>query len=180
MASVVLASFRVWPIFVVALMLFIIMFFFHRDPDRSPAGEGVLAPADGVVLMSSPEKIVIFMNHYNVHVNRSPVDGRVKQVEHRFGGHAPACYPSASKNEKNLVILKSPDGEIKLWQITGFLVRRIICYVEPGDWVKRGERIGMIRFGSRVEFNLPEKYKLTVKCGDRVRAGETVVAVKET
>ena len=84
----------------------------------------------------------------------------------------------ACKNQQNRMHLETNDGDMELCQITGTLVRKIICYVGPGDWVSRGERIGMIRFGSRVEVSIPNGYSLQVGLGDRVRAGETVVAVR--
>ena len=162
-----------------AFVLSIVMVFFHRDPERSSQGEGMVSPADGLVVEASSEKVAIFMNHQNVHVNRSPLEGKVAKVEHSDGGHQPAFFRSASKNERNLIVLDTPEGMVRLTQITGVLVRRIVCYVTPGDFVKRGQRIGMIRFGSRVEFSIPPGYSLRVAKGDGVRAGETVVAVKE-
>ena len=139
----------------------------------------MISPADGLVVEADAEKVAIFMNHHNVHVNRSPLGGRVARVEHSDGEHRPAFLRSSSKNERNLIVIEAPEGEVRLTQITGFFVRRIVCYVRPGDFVDRGERIGMIRFGSRVEFSIPPGYSLRVSRGDRVRAGETVVAVKE-
>jgi len=162
-----------------ALALSIFMVFFHRDPERVPTGEGMISPADGLVVEASSEKVAIFMNPFNVHVNRSPMEGKVAKVEHSDGGHRPAFFRSASKNERNLIVLDTPEGMVRLTQITGVLVRRIVCYVTPGDFVKRGQRIGMIRFGSRVEFSIPSGYSLRVAEGDEVRAGETVIAVKE-
>lgn len=162
-----------------ALALSIFMVFFHRDPERSPQGEGMVSPADGRVVEASDEKVAIFMNPFNVHVNRSPLGGRVARIEHSDGGHRPAFFRSSSKNERNLIVFDTPEGTVQLTQITGVLVRRIVCYVTPGEFVDRGERIGMIRFGSRVEFSIPPSYSLRVGEGDKVRAGETVVAVKE-
>lgn len=101
------------------------------------------------------------------------------RVEHSDGGHRPAFFRSASENERNLIVLDTPEGTVRLTQITGVLVRRIVCYVRPGELVERGQRVGMIRFGSRVELSIPSGYSLRVAEGDEVRAGETVVAVKE-
>jgi phosphatidylserine decarboxylase len=155
------------------------MFFFHRDPDRSPQGEGMLSPADGLVMEASEGKVAIFMSVYDVHVNRAPLDGIVRKVEHHSGGHLPAFLGSSVKNQRNLIEVETPEGEFELFQIAGVVVREVVSYVRPGDYVKRGERIGMIRFGSRVEVTIPQGYSLTVKKGDRVRAGETVIAVKD-
>ena len=173
-----MAWLRMWSVAILVAATFVFMVFFHRDPDRTPSGPGMISPADGRVVVASPDMVAIFMNHHNVHVNRSPLGGQVKSVEHMSGGHAPAFLGSSHQNEQNLVVIETPGGEIRLCQISGFLVRRIVCYVVPGDRIRRGERMGMIRFGSRVEFTIPEGYRLTVGKGDKVRAGETVVAVK--
>jgi len=178
--ALLLAVLSIWSLSIAALALTFFMAFFHRDPERVPPGEGMVSPADGLVVDISPEKVAIFMNHYNVHVNRAPLEGRVMQIEHVDGGHLPAFFRSSSQNEQNLITIDTPDGEMVVHQITGAFVRRIVCYLEPGSFVKRGERIGMIRFGSRVEFTLPAGYSLSVRKGERVKAGETVIAVKTT
>lgn len=178
--AILLAALKIWHLSIVAFALAFFMVFFHRDPERTPAGEGMVSPADGLVVDVSPEKVAIFMNHYNVHVNRAPLGGKVVQIEHVDGSHLPAFFGSSSQNEQNLITIETPDGLMEVRQITGAFVRRIVCYVEPGSVVKRGERIGMIRFGSRVEFTLPKGYSLSVRRGERVRAGETVIAVKAT
>lgn len=178
LASVLLLGLGIGPLSGAALAISIFMAFFHRDPERAPLGEGIVSPADGLVVEASGEKVAIFMNHHNVHVNRSPLEGWVAKVEHSDGGHRPAFFRSSSKNERNLIVLDTPEGLVRLTQITGFFVRRIVCYVHPGEFVTRGERIGMIRFGSRVEFSIPPGYRLRVSKGDGVKAGETVVAVK--
>ncbi len=169
-----------WYISAVALLGSIFMIFFHRDPDRRPGGEGMLSPADGRIVQASKGRIAIFMGPIDVHVNRAPLDGVVTGTEHIKGGHLPAFMGAASRNQQNRISIRTTDGVLELRQITGTIVREIICYVRPGDRVRRGERIGMIRFGSRVEATLPESYELAVAVGDRVRAGETVVAVKRS
>ena len=143
-----MAWLRVWSVAILVAATFFFMVFFHRDPDRTPSGPGMISPADGRVVVASPNMVAIFMNHHNVHVNRSPLEGQVKSVKHMSGGHVPAFLGSAHQNEQNLVVIDTPDGEIRLCQISGFLVRRIVCYVVPGDRIRRGERMGMIRFGS--------------------------------
>ncbi len=167
-----------WYMSAVALVGFIFMIFFHRDPDRLPHGDGMVSPADGRILQATPEKITIFMGAYDVHVNRAPLDGTVRSIEYRKGSHMPAFLNRACHNQQNRIKMETDDGDLELRQITGTIVREIVCYVRPGDHVLRGERIGMIRFGSRVEASIPEGYKLQVGLGDKVRAGETVVAVK--
>ncbi len=154
------------------------MIFFHRDPDRNPQGKGMVSPADGRIIQVSPDRVTIFMGPCDVHVNRAPLNGIVKKTEHLKGGHAPAFLNAARRNQQNKIEIQTDDGDIEMRQITGALVREIICYVKAGDRVQRGARVGMIRFGSRVEVSVPGNYKLTVKKGDKVRAGETIVAVK--
>lgn len=167
-----------WYMSAVALVGFIFMIFFHRDPDRLPRGDGMVSPADGRIIQATPEKITIFMGAYDVHVNRAPLDGTVRSIEYRKGSHMPAFLNRACHNQQNRIRMETDDGDLELRQITGTIVREIVCYVRPGDHVFRGERIGMIRFGSRVEASIPKGYKLQVGLGDKVRAGETVVAVK--
>ncbi len=167
-----------WYISAVALVGSIFMLFFHRDPDRLPRGEGMISPADGRIIQASKRGFTIFMGPSDVHVNRAPLDGKVSKTEYKKGGHFPAFLAQASNNQQNRITLETADGEVELRQITGTLVREIVCYVRPGDWVARGERIGMIRFGSRVEVTMPVGYEMRVNMGDKVRAGETVIAVK--
>jgi phosphatidylserine decarboxylase len=154
------------------------MLFFHRDPDRLPSGEGMISPADGRIIQASKMGFTIFMGPSDVHVNRAPLDGVVRKTEYIKGRHFPAFLNQASNNQQNRITLETADGVVELRQITGTLVREIVCYVRPGDRVARGERIGMIRFGSRVEVTMPEGYEMRVNMGDKVRAGETVIAVK--
>jgi phosphatidylserine decarboxylase len=156
------------------------MLFFHRDPERYPLGEGMVSPADGWVVSALPERIAIFMGLWDVHVNRSPLDGLVRRSEYRPGGHLPAFWPGSFRNQQNLIEIETADGTVELRQITGAVARRIVSYVRPEDRIRRGDRVGMIRFGSRVEVTIPEGYKLSVKMGDRVRAGETIIAVKSS
>jgi phosphatidylserine decarboxylase len=169
-----------WYMSAVAMASFAFMLFFHRDPDRIPLGEGMLSPADGKVVLATPERVAVFMSPSNVHVNRAPLDGLVQDIEYQKGTHLPAFMNRAASNQQSRMHLETDDGEMELRQITGTLVRKIVCYVEPGDRVARGERIGMIRFGSRVEVSIPEGYRLKVDRGDKVRAGETVIAVRSS
>jgi phosphatidylserine decarboxylase len=178
--TVGLAAAGIWLLSAVSLAGFVFMIFFHRDPDRLPSGDGMLAPADGKVIQASSGKITIFMSPSNVHVNRAPLDGYIRNIEYRKGTHLPAFMGRATKNQQNRMHLETVDGIMELRQITGTLVREIVCYVHPGDQVSRGERIGMIRFGSRVEVSIPVSYTLQVNKGDKVRAGETVVAVRNS
>lgn len=173
-----LAAAGSWYMSAAALMGLAFMIFFHRDPDRLPQSEGMLSPADGRIIQATAEKVTIFMGLADVHVNRAPLEGTIISLEHRKGSHLPAFLNSASQNQQSRMRIETQDGEMELCQITGTIVREIVSYVKPGDHVLRGERIGMIRFGSRVETTIPQGYKLQVSLGDSVRAGKTVVAVK--
>lgn len=173
-----LAAAGSWYMSGAALMGLAFMLFFHRDPDRLPQSEGMLSPADGRIIQATPEKVTIFMGLADVHVNRAPLEGTIISLKQRKGSHLPAFMNSASQNQQSRMKIETQDGEMEVCQITGTIVREIVSYVKPGDHVLRGERIGMIRFGSRVETTIPQGYKLQVSLGDSVRAGKTVVAVK--
>lgn len=159
-------------------LLFLVGLVFFRDPHRRP-GPGIVSPADGRVLRidSANGTITVFMGVGNVHVNRAPWSGLVTRMTHTPGGHAPAYREDAAKNERLETILDTPLGQIRLVQVAGVFARRIVPYVQEGDRVKKAQRIGMIRFGSRVELTLPPAVRFVVRPGDRVRAGETTVAV---
>ncbi len=174
-------------------LLFCFVAYFFRDPERTPpAGKNSLvSPADGVVieiqdLESNPfihgscKKIGIFMSPLNVHVNRAPTDGVVNAVTYRPGKYLIAKREKASAdNERNAVVLQCDwkNEQIAFVQIAGFIARRIVCYVKPGDRLKKGQRFGMIRFGSRVDVYLPTHCDVSVKNGEIVKAGETVIAM---
>jgi phosphatidylserine decarboxylase len=164
---------------------------FFRDPERVvPGGDDlVTAPADGKVvavtdvireerfLQRPCRRVSIFMSPLNVHVNRIPVDGTVLQVEHSAGQFHAAFLDKASElNEQNAVVVEDRGGERLLFvQIAGQLARRIVCKISVGDRVRRGDRYGMIMFGSRLDLYVPEVLKLHVAIGDRVTAGETII-----
>ena len=167
---------------------FVLQFF--RDPARvAPIGEGlVLSPADGRIvaveetddpwLQRRALKISVFMNVFNVHSNRAPVDGEVKGRWYNPGKFVNADLAKAStENERNAVWFRTPDGkDVTSVQVAGLIARRILCYVEPGAQLKRGERYGFIRFGSRVDVYLPTDAKPRVALGDKVRASSDVLA----
>jgi phosphatidylserine decarboxylase len=175
---------------VLSVIFVIFSLWFFRNPERVPddsSPDSVISAADGTVLKveqvndprygASGEKISIFMSPFNVHVNRSPVTGTVEKVEYVPGKFFAANLDKASlDNERNLVIVKSPSGvRIGFLQIAGFIARRIVCRVKPGDELRVGQRYGMIRFGSRMEMFLPAGSRILVKTGDAVIAGKTVV-----
>jgi phosphatidylserine decarboxylase len=174
----------------VSLPILLAAFFlwFFRDPARViPAGPGlIVSPGDGVVteaewielVSGNYLRISIFLNVFDVHVNRSPVSGTVKLMELHRGGFMNAMNPeSVLKNEQTLVVIDAGDYEVSFKQIAGLLARRIVCNVKAGDRVERGQRVGMIKFGSRVDVLLPAEADLKVKIGTRVRGGSTVLAV---
>lgn len=155
---------------------------FHRDPDRHPPASGVVAPADGRVSVVRSEndrlRVGVFMGLSNVHVNRAPLPGRVQAVAHEPGGHWPAFAKDSERNERVCIDF---DG-FAVMLIAGTVARRAHPYVEPGDVLDRGERIGHISFGSRVDVIFPPdvgRDDLAVRRGDRVRAGETVLAPRD-
>ncbi|WP_049933834.1 protein sorting system archaetidylserine decarboxylase [Halarchaeum acidiphilum] len=152
---------------------------FHRDPEREIADSGVVAPADGRVSVCRTEsgrvRVGVFMNVSDVHVNRAPLGGVVASVDHRLGAHRPAFSKDSEKNER--VRITTDSYELDL--IAGAFARRIHPSVEPGDTVARGERVGHISFGSRVDVLLPPEYgreDVDVAVGEQVTAGETVIA----
>jgi len=179
------------PVAVLPLLLGVgFCLYFFRDPERQPPPDDhlVVSPADGRVLEVREEReeqflhqpatrISIFMSPLDVHVNRSPVAGTIELVRHTAGRFRAAFADKASlDNERNAVLLTTPGGRFLVVQIAGALARRIVCHRQPGDWLARGERFGMIMFGSRVDLFLPPAARPVVARGDRVRAGHTVVA----
>lgn len=154
------------------------MTWFFRDPERGPATGRVLSAADGVVQSLDPQpdgrvRVAVFMNPLNVHVNRAPLAGVVTGVEHRPGGFRPAFDKDSERNERVIWTLETEIGEVTVVQIAGAMVRRIIPYLAAGQKVEQGERIGLIRFGSRVDVYLPTGVSPAVEVGQKVRAGET-------
>ncbi|MFO7992476.1 MAG: phosphatidylserine decarboxylase [Thermoplasmata archaeon] len=158
------------------LPLFVLIFF--RDPDRE-IGKGLVSPADGKVVYTDEKSFDIFMSVTDVHVNRTPAAGKIVETKSISGGYAPAYSEESKKNNRREITIKTSKGKVKVTQIVGIFARRIVPYVKEGDDVERGQKIGMIRFGSRVrvEFPSPEKVDITVSVGDKVKAGETAVGV---
>ncbi len=164
----------------VMLALFLFNLWFFRDPERSP-GEGVVSPADGKVLAvvenDAETRLTIFMTPVSVHVNRAPMAGRIQAVEYHQGSHVPAFNKESDRNERCEIDLSTPAGPVRVRLIAGTVARRIHPYVDPGVEVKKGDRIGLIAFGSRCELVLPPKrYRMTVAPGAWVKAGATPVA----
>ena len=166
------------------------MAFFFRDPERiAPSIPGaILAPADGRVVavrvgvddpfVGRAQAVSIFLSPLDVHVNRSPLAGLVVGVEYRPGAKMAAYRPEASdQNERATIAIQGEAARVVVRQIAGVLARRIVCRVRPGDKLASGERFGMIKFGSRTDLIMPASVRLSVKPGDRVRGGSTVVGV---
>lgn len=154
------------------------MLWFFRDPEREVAQGRVISPADGVVQSIMPWKdgrtrVAIFMSPLNVHVNRAPLAGTVTSVEHVPGGFVPAFNKESENNERVVWHFDTELGDIEMVQIAGAVARRIVPYLAQGAKVEQGERIGLIRFGSRVDIYLPEGVEVAVEVGQATTAGVT-------
>ena len=179
---------HVWFLVIPPVLLALFFLWFFRDPTRTiPTGEGVIvSPADGVVTEAewvetptgSRLRISIFLNVFNVHVNRSPIAGTVELVEYREGGFMNAMKPeSGLTNEQTLIRVNGGGYEVAFKQIAGLLARRIVCNLKAGDTVARGQRIGLIKFGSRCDVMMPAEAMLKVKTGTIVKGGSSILAV---
>jgi len=179
---------KVLTLFALAVTFFICFFF--RDPDRyiPETSDAIVSPADGKVIISEKVdknpflegaciKISIFMNVFNVHVNRIPYSGSIEKIQYHPGKFFTANLDKASKdNEQNALLLEMEGGKrICFIQIAGLIARRIICYIKEGDRVKRGQRFGLICFGSRLDVYLPPEMKINVSIGDKVHAGTSIL-----
>jgi phosphatidylserine decarboxylase len=164
--------------------------YFFRDPERQvPQAPGlVVSPADGRVMIAGPsdgrwsppgewKQITIFLSPMDVHINRTPVDGRIERIEYRPGKFLPAYKESANDNELNEVWIDHGGQTVVFRQVVGMLARRIVCRVQEGDMLERGQRVGLMKFGSRMDVFLPPAAELRVSVGERVVGGETVLAV---
>jgi phosphatidylserine decarboxylase len=169
------------------VFLALFVFYFFRNPNRLiPLEPGVVvSPADGRVVVVKDEenagrpgkRISIFLAIWNVHVNRSPAAGTIQRMEYKPGKFLAAWAENASlENEQNVFILSSEYGEIVFKQIAGWVARRVVAWKKAGDSVARGELVGLVRFGSRVDLWLPENAEISVKIGDNVKGGSSVVA----
>ena len=171
--------------FSILLLISIFFLFFFRDPEREIPPEGIVSPADGKVQFIEQKgnivRVGVFMNINDVHVNRAPISGKVVDIRHIFGSYVPAFRKDSERNERTYITLETPIGTVEMVQIAGALVRRIVTYVNEGDFVRKGQRIGMIRFGSRVDVIMPsDRVKVIAEKGDKVKAGESVIALLET
>ncbi|MDR4494961.1 MAG: phosphatidylserine decarboxylase family protein [Nitrospirales bacterium] len=180
----------VWPTCLLGTVTLFVGWFFRNPARTIPSGETVVvSPGDGAVVAVEPEfehrylkaqaiRISIFLNVFNVHINRMPIAGVVQDVLYQPGQFMAANKPGASTgNEQNALMLLRADGsKVLCVQIAGLIARRIICWVVPGEQVKMGERFGLIRFGSRMDVYLPQQSLIQVKVGDKVQGGSSILA----
>lgn len=160
------------------MALTFVMVIFFRDPERKVevSDTYMISPADGTVIDIRDRKICIFMFLQNVHVNRAPISGKIREITYRKGGYLPAFCKDSERNERNEFVIYSKYGDVRVTQIAGTIARRIVTYSGVNDIVEQGQRIGMIRFGSRVDVTIPQDFDITVQKGERVLAGKTVIA----
>jgi phosphatidylserine decarboxylase len=193
-AAATLILFWIWaPLGWIALVLTLWCAYFFRDPVRvTPlAAELVIAPADGIVSFAGPatpppelglgakplQRVSIFMSVFDCHVNRAPVEGRVRRVAYHAGAFLSADLDKASEaNERNGVVIENAAGSFGVVQIAGMVARRIVCFTQEGAHLAAGDRFGLIRFGSRVDVYLPDEARVAIGLGARAVAGETVIA----
>jgi phosphatidylserine decarboxylase len=182
------AFFLQWRI-AACLLLFLALFVFSffRDPDRVIPSEpgAIVSPGDGRVVVVQDEdyagkpgkRVSIFLAVWNVHVNRSPAAGRITKLEYRPGKFVAAMRATASaENEQNVFTLSTDTGELVFKQIAGLIARRVVSWKKAGDIVVRGERIGLVRFGSRVDLWVPQPAEILVKVGQNVKGGSSILA----
>lgn len=167
------------PLYLLALYCL----YFFRDPDRTaPAANVIVAPADGKVvavreLPSGETRVSIFLNIFNVHVNRTPLAGKITDVVYQKGKFLVASHEAASaENEQNTLVVEGQGTRVVCRQIAGLIARRIVCYKHAGDVLAPGERIGYIKFGSRVDVIFGPEWNTSIKVGDKVSAGVSILA----
>ena len=186
-AAVIVWATGTWIWATVPLLLAFFFLWFFRDPERLiPAGNGlIVSPGDGLVTetirIDTPngprQRISIFLNVFDVHVNRSPISGVLSRVEYQKGLYLNAMNPaSAERNEQNIVTVRGDGFEVTFKQIAGLIARRIVFNFQEGDLVQRGQRVGLIKFGSRVDVLVPANAMVQVKVGERVKGGSSVLA----
>ncbi len=185
-----MAWLRKWPLAILTTGLLGWVFYFFRDPERQPdsmAQDLIIAPADGRVmsieLVDEPhffhgqaKRVAVFMSVLDVHVQHSPFSGVVKFLRYQAGSFKPAFLKDTAENEYNFIGLETRFGLFAIKQIAGILARRVVCWVKIDDELSRGQRMGLIRFGSRVDLFLPPETAVLVRVGQHVYGGQTVMA----
>ena len=168
------------------VILAVFCLWFFRDPERTiPSGPVAVSPADGKVVAIKPEggqtRVSIFLNVFDVHVNRSPIAGKITEVRYKTGKFLVASKEEASTdNEQNFITVEGNGTKIVFSQIAGLIARRIICYKKAGDVVAAGDRVGYIKFGSRVDMFLGPEWTIEVREGQRVSAGSSIIAKRKS
>ncbi|ANM31955.1 hypothetical protein ABI59_23915 [Acidobacteria bacterium Mor1] len=179
LVTVVPGFFLPWLAVPGALFLLFTLWFF-RDPERTPPDDvhAFVSPADGKVIEAGPDRISIFLNVFNVHVCRTPVAGTVTKVTHHPGQFLAAWDPKAAEcNERVVVDVDAPRGAMRFAMVAGLVARRIVPKVSEGQTLQAGQRVGLIRFGSRADIHPPAGTRISVEVGQKVVAGETVLGV---
>jgi len=181
--AVVLAIFGWWLTAAVFVLIAAFMMYFFRDPHRDvPDKPGlIISAADGRVTRidenADDKTVSVFLSPLDVHINRSPITGKILQVAYIHGHKKPATSDKASLiNERNSIVIEGDDMTVTCTQIAGILARRIVCWPKVGDTLERGQRYGLIKFGSRTDIKMPLDCEVMVRVGDRVRGGETIIA----
>lgn len=183
-----LIGLKVYGLAAFFLVLAFLILNFFRDPDRKiPTESGVIvSPADGRVVQVVEEnpggqpvrRVSIFMSPFDVHVNRAPISGTIREVSYQKGAFHIASQPRASlENEQNVFTIEGEQGKVVVRQIAGVLARRIVFWKKPGDRLERGERVGLIKFGSRVDVLLDSEVELRIKVGDHIQAGSSILGL---
>jgi len=178
------AAFGLWLAAGLVMLMAVFVVFFFRNPKRNipPDPKIIVSPADGRVVkverIGQSMQLSIFLSIFDVHVNRSPIAGRIEAVDYKRGGFKPAWNHAASvENERNIVTVSQGDLKLIFTQIAGLVARRIVCWKKIGDTVEKGELIGLIRFGSRVDVLFPAGTEVTVERGARVRGGSSPIGL---
>ena len=168
--------------FLFLILALFIAFFFRNPSRRIPEGKNlIVSPADGKVVKISKSDggdrcISIFLNIFDVHVNRSPISGQLKRLQYKRGRFKAAFDEEASRvNEQNIITIDGGDIQVTFKQIAGLIARRVVCWKQPGDLLEKGGLLGLIRFGSRVDVILPEKVNIKVQVGEKVRGGSSIL-----
>jgi phosphatidylserine decarboxylase len=181
--AVIFAFFQLW--IGVGLFVFLVLFmaYFFRDPSRKVPNEAniIVSAADGRVTRVENREtgkfVSVFLSPLDVHVNRSPISGKITQVDYVFGKKMPATSNNASLvNERNSLTIEGENATVVVTQIAGIVARRIVCWNKKDDYLERGQRFGLIKFSSRTDLLMPQNVEVLVKEGDRVVGGETVIA----
>ncbi len=183
LAGALITYFLSWPWAMPFYILAAFCLYFFRDPNRQiPTGPVAVSPADGKVVAVKPQspeatRVSIFLNIFDVHVNRSPIAGQILEIRYQPGQFLVASREEASaQNEQNTVTVEGDGTTVVFKQIAGLIARRIECWKKPGQQIACGERIGLIKFGSRVDVFFGPEWEIAVQAGERVRAGSSVIA----